>query len=187
METILQGIDGVACYLDNLIIKGISDKEHLDRLEEVLKRLTKSGVKVNRDKCQFFQDSVKFLGHRIDVEGIHTTDKLLAIQKAPASRNITELLSFLGLINYCGKFIPQAATLHPLNALLCKSKVWKWSKECQRSFEAAKTALSSSSVLVHYDPDQPIRLAGDASSYGIGAVIAHRMALNTQWHSLHVH
>lgn len=123
-----------------------------------------------------------FLGHRIDAEGIHTTDdKLLAIQKAPAPRNVTELRSFLGLINYYGKFIPQAATLlHPLNALLCKNKVWKWSKECQRSFEAAKAALSSSSVLVHYDPDQPIRLAGDASSYGIGAVIAHTLPDGTE-------
>jgi len=179
METILQGIDGVACYLD--LITGKPDKEHLDRLE-VLKQLTKSGVKVNRDKCQFFQDSVEFLGHRIDAEGIHTTDdKLLAIQKASAPQNVTELRSFLGLINYYGKFVPQAATLlHPLNALLCKNKVWKWSKECQRRFEAAKTALSSSSVVVHYDPDQPTRLAGDASSYGIGAVIAHTLPDGTE-------
>ena len=182
METILQGVDGVACYLDDLIITGQSDKEHLDYLEEILQRLLKSGVKANMDKCRFFQNSVEFLGHRIDSKGIHAKEnKLQAIQKAPLPRNVTELRSFLGLVNCYEKFTPQAATLlHPLNALLCKNKTWKWFKKCQQSFESAKVALFSSSVLVHYDPDLPIRLAGDASAYGLGAVISHVLPDGTE-------
>ena len=182
METILQGVDGVACYLDDLIITGRSDKEHLDYLEEVLQRLLKSGVKANMDKCRFFQNSVEFPGHRIDSKRIHATDnKLQAIQKAPLPRNVTELRSFLGLVNCYEKFTPQAATLlHPLNALLCKNKTWKWFKKCQQSFESAIVALSSSSVLVHYDPDLPIHLAGDASAYGLGAVISHVLPDGTE-------
>ena len=139
MESILQGIDGVACYIDD-IITGKTTKEHLDHLEEVLKRLAEHGVKAKKDKCRFFEDSVEFLGHLIDAKGIHTTpDKLRAIVDAPAPRNVNELCSFLGFLNYYSKFIPQSATiLHPLNPLLCKNTKWEWSKECQESFDSAK-------------------------------------------------
>ena len=174
MDSILQGIDGVACYIDDIIITGKTDEEHLEHLEEVLRRLLRHGVHVKWAKCRFLQPSVDFLGHRVDAEGIHTTeDKLRAIVQAPAPKNINELRSFLGLINYYGKFIPNAATiLNPLNNLLHKDTKWKWSKECQSSFNLAKEKLTSSKVLTHYTPSLPIRMAGDASAYGIGAVIA---------------
>ena len=177
MDTILQGAEGAACYIDDIIVTGRTPAEHLEHLEEVFKRLLRHGVHVKRQKCRFLQPSVSFLGHRIDANGIHPLDdKLQAIAQAPAPVNVQELRSFLGLINYYGKFIPNAATiLAPLNRLLRKDAKWNWSKECERSFNEAKKVLSSSSVLVHYDPALPIRLAGDASAYGIGAVIAHVM------------
>ena len=82
--------------------------------------------------------------------------------------------SFLGLINYYGKFIPNASTiLAPLNALLRNDAKWTWDQKCQQSFDQAKSTLVSSDVLVHYNPDLPIRIAGDASAYGVGAVLAH--------------
>lgn len=175
MDAILQGLDGVACYIDDILVTGKTDEEHLARLEEVLKRLHKHGVHVKRAKCQFLKSHVIFLGHRIDAQGIHPTeDKLKAIVEAPAPKNVQELRSFLGLVNYYGKFIQNAATLlAPLNSLLRKEAKWRWSQECQCSFESAKKALISSQVLVHYDPALPIRLIGDASAYGVGAVIAH--------------
>ena len=175
MDTLLQGIEGVACYIDDIIITGKSADEHLEHLEEVLRRLQRHGVHVKRSKCRFFQPSVTFLGHRIDAEGIHPTeDKLKAIVEAPSPKNVQELRSFLGLINYYGKFIQNAATvLAPLNRLLCKDAEWRWSQECQRSFDLAKETLVSSEVLMHYTPTLPIKMAGDASAYGIGAVIAH--------------
>ena len=61
----------------------------------------------------------------------------------------------------------------PLNQLLQKDIEWKWTRECQRSFDLAKETLVSSEVLTHYDPSLPVRMAGDASAYGICAVIAH--------------
>ena len=171
MDTILQGVQGAACYIDDIIVTGKTPDEHLKHLEEVLKRLLSHGVRVNNAKCRFLESSVSFLGHRIDTEGIHLLqEKLTAILQAPAP----ELRSFLGLINYYGKFIPNAATiLAPLNKLLCKDAEWKWSAQCQQSFETAKKTLASTKVLTHYDPTLPIRLAADASAYGIGAVISH--------------
>ena len=118
---------------------------------------------------------VTVFGHQVDADGIHITDdKLQAIVQAPAPKNVQELRSFLGLINYYRKFIPNAATiLHPLNDLLHKEAKWKWSKECHKSFDLAKEKLTSSKVLTQYTPTLPIRLAGDASAYGLRAVIAH--------------
>ncbi len=93
---------------------------------------------------------------------------------APKPKDQAQLRSFLGLIHYYGKFIPNlATTLQPLNSLLQAGKTWKWTAECERAFQQAKDSLVSAPVLAHYDPKLPVRLAGDASSYGMGAVIAH--------------
>ena len=130
---------------------------------------------MKKEKCALFQTSVEYLGHKIDAEGIHALpSKIDAIVRAPKPRNIQELRLFLGVLNYYGKFIPNLSTLvHPLNSLLQKSKRWVWTSHCKQTFEQAKAALSSSTALIHYDPSLPLRLAGDASAYGIGAVISH--------------
>ena len=126
--------------------------------------------------------SVEYLGHRIDAEGLHAMpSKLQAIVQAPAPKNVQELRSFLGLLNYYGKFIPNLASLiQPLNNLLQHNRKWKWTTACNNAFQQAKEELSSSQVLVHYDPALPLTLAGDASAYGIGAVISHTMPDGTE-------
>ena len=130
---------------------------------------------MRKEKCKFFSTSVEFLGYRIDAEGRHPLDsKLHAITEAPEPRNVTELRSFLGLLNYYDSFIPNLSSLlHPLNKLLQKEAPWKWTKECVVAFKEAKERLVSSQVLVHYDSNLPIVLAGDASAYRVGAVISH--------------
>ena len=100
--------------------------------------------------------------------------KVEAIQHAPQPQNVQQLRSFLGLLNYYGKFISNLADIiHPLNQLLHKDTKWSWNQACFQAFTAAKEALKSSQVLTHYDPSLPITLAGDASAYGIGSVILH--------------
>ena len=125
--------------------------------------------------CFSIAKTVEYLGHRVDSNGLHTlTSKVAAITKAPKPRNVQELRSFFGLIHYYHKFLPSLATLlHPLNDLLKTGSKWKWSKECSDAFEKAKKLLVSAPVLAHFDPSLPIKLAGDASSYGIGAAISH--------------
>ena len=77
---------------------------------------------------------------------------------------------------FFGKFIPNLATvIHPLNNLLQHNCKWQWTSECSEAFQQAKKALTTSQVLVHYDPTLPLSLAGDASAYGIGAVISHTL------------
>jgi len=175
METILQGMPRVICYLDDILITGRTETEHAKNLEEVLCRLQEHGVRLKREKCCFFQTSVEYLGHSIDAKGVHTTkSKVKAIQDAPIPTNVQELRSFLGLLNYYAKFIPNLASLlHPLHTLLRANQPWRWTKECTTVFNKAKSLLSAAPVLVHYNPDLPLCLAGDASAYGVGAVLSH--------------
>ena len=156
------------------MITGTTDEEHLQNLDTVLARLKEHGVRLKRGKCSIWKPSVDYLGHHVDAKGIHTApEKVSAITQAPEPWNVTELRSFLGMVNYYGKFILNLATLlHPLNELLKEGQPWRWSKQCAIAFQAAKQHLASAPVLVHYDPKLPIRLAGDASSYGIGAVLS---------------
>ena len=89
--------------------------------------------------------------------------------------------SFLGLVNYYGKFIPNLATLlQPLNSLLQADTKWVWSQKCATAFQEAKEKIASAQVLTHYDPARPIKLAVDASPYGVGAVISHSMPNGTE-------
>lgn len=100
-------------------------------------------LKVRKDKCSFFQTSVSYLGHVIDSEGIHPMkEKTDAIERAPAPTNVSELRSFLALLNYYGKFVPNLSTIiQPMTRLLHKDVEWKWSKECQMAFENSKRHL----------------------------------------------
>ena len=175
MDTILQGLPHVQCYIDDIIVTGVDDKEHLHNLEEVLQRLQDHNIRVKLSKCAFFKDSVEFLGHKITAAGVHTTPtKVEAIKNAPRPQNQQQLRSFLGLLHYYGKFIRNlSCLLQPLNALLQKGSAWKWSTDCENAFREAKERLTSAEVLCHYDPQLPLCLAGDASAYGIGAVISH--------------
>ena len=104
------------------------------------------------------------MGYRIDSKGIHADlAKLAAITEAPRPSNQQQLKSFLGLIQYYGKFIPNlSALLNPLHNLLKAKTKWKWSAECNRAFKEAKERLSSALILAHYNPALPLRLARDA-------------------------
>ena len=123
----LNGLTGVRCYLDDIIIiMGKSTEEHLNHLSRVLERLQNKGFGLKKDKCHFLQSLVEYLGHVIDTNGLHTTPtKQQAIAEARGPTNTSELHSFLGLVNYCGRFLPNVSTiLHPLNRLLWKGATW---------------------------------------------------------------
>ena len=177
MDTILKGIDGVVCYIDDIFFTGRSDQDHQNRLEAVLSRLERYGVQLKWSKCSFLQEKVQFLGHVIDAEALHPSpEKVQAIVEAPSPSTVTELRSFLRMLQYYGKFLPNLSTLlHPLNNLPREGVSWSWQPECQEAFESTKELLQSAKVLAHYDVNLPIKLACDTSSYGIEAVLSHVM------------
>ena len=102
--------------------------------------------------------------------------KVQAVAEAPKPTNVAELRSFLGLVNYYGKFLPNlSSTAAPLYELLRKSTAWKWSDRQQTAFQKLKDCLQSANLLVHFDSRKEIILACDASPYGVGAVLSHIM------------
>ena len=112
MDTILQGVPGAMCYIDDILVTGATDEEHLQNLEEVFRRLQAHGIRMKRSKCYFMRDSVAYLGHLVDAEGIHATpEKIAAIVKAPMPMNVQQLRSFLGLLIYYRKFLPNLTTV----------------------------------------------------------------------------
>ena len=127
MDSVLQGVPRTVCYIDDILVTGGSEEEHLRNLELVLERLKTHGITVRKSKCVFMANSVEFLGHRIDAEGLHPLEsKIEAMVKVPQPRNVAELKSFLGMVNYYSKFLPNlSTTISPLYALLKKNSRWQ--------------------------------------------------------------
>lgn len=177
MTALLAGIPGVAVLIDDIIISGHTRADMCQRLDAVLERIKKAGLRLNANKCKVARECVEFLGFVIDADGIHPApSKVESILKTPEPQNIRELQAFLGLYNFYERFIQHKATiLEPLHRLLDKSHKWQWTEREQESFDTAKHILSSDVTLVHYDLNKPLVLTCDSSEYGVGAVLAHVM------------
>lgn len=174
MEIVLQGIPGVICFQDDILVTGRNMKEHIARLEKVFSCIKECGLKIKKEKCVFFQKSVSYLGFVLDKDGLRKSpEKVKAMLDAPCPTNKAQLQSYLGLLNYYRKFIPNMATIaHPLYRLLKNDVDWDWSESCQSCFDKLKKIIASPEVLVHYNPNLKLRLACDASPYGVGAVLS---------------
>lgn len=177
MEQLFINIPNVVTFLDDILLTGSNKKEHLATMETVLETLQKAGLTVNPKKCEFFKDQIEYVGHVITKEGLKTSQKKVqAIVAAPRPTNVTEIRSFLGMVNFYNKFIPNAAVvLRPIYDLLKGETKFNWSKECEDSFKKIKNILNSDLVLTHFNPDLPLILTCDASTVGISAVLSHRM------------
>lgn len=166
--------DGVLQFLDDILVTGRTSSEHMARLKEVFKRLENAGLVLKKEKCFFFQDSVSYLGFVIDKNGIHKSpDKIETIVNAKRPENITELKSFLGLVNYYRSFIKNASSiLSPLHELLQKNIKWQWDSRHETAFRQIKENLVSDSTLAHFNPDARIILTVDASPFGLGCILS---------------
>lgn len=111
----LKGLNGVCCYLDDILVTGRNAEEHLMNLEALLKRLLERGVRIKKEKCAFFQNELCYLGHKISAAGISASpEKIEAVVNAATPTNKQQLQSFLGVVNYYGKFVPNLNSCCPL-------------------------------------------------------------------------
>lgn len=175
METLLAGIEGVTCWLDDVCCTAPTRELHLLRIREILKRMQDAGLRLQKDKCAFFQDSVTYLGYVIDKNGLRTCPKKVdAILKAPRPTNVLETKRFLGVVNYYRNFVPNASSLlNPLHTLLRAGITWHWGESQQHAFDKVKEELASDRLLAHFDPAVPLVLTVDAGPSGLGAVLSH--------------
>jgi len=97
VEKVFKNSPFTANLLDDLIVTGRNDSEHLENLKEVFKRCKEAGFKLNKEKCEFFKTQVEYLGHVIDKDGLKTSEKKVScISKMPVPKNVSELKSFFG-------------------------------------------------------------------------------------------
>ncbi|XP_018629954.2 uncharacterized mitochondrial protein AtMg00860-like [Nicotiana tomentosiformis] len=145
----------------------------MEHLRKVFQVLRENELYINREKCEFAQSKVHFLGHVISNGEIRMDeDKVRAIKEWKAPIKVTELRSFLGLVNYYHHFIggysPKAA---PLTEFLKNNKPRVWTEHCQKAFECLKAAVTEEPVLALPDFAKPFEVHTDASYYAIGGVM----------------
>ncbi|XP_031347960.1 uncharacterized protein K02A2.6-like isoform X3 [Photinus pyralis] len=177
IEQTLQGLDGCANFLDDIIVTGSTRVEHEINLDKVFTRLQEAGFKVKRSKCAFFKPEITYLGYTICKEGLKkNSDKIKPILEAPVPETVTQVKSFAGLVNYYSRFIPKLSIImKPIYLLLKKDNGFHWNELCDRAFAEIKKLISSDKILIHFDPHKPIVVTTDASKQGIAACLAHQL------------
>ena len=122
--------------MDDIPISGKDEQEHMQNLSEYFKSYSNL-VSVIEEKCSFCQPSVQYLGHIIDSSGIRVSnERVKAMQLMQASKDQSELRSFLCLVNYFGKFFPHMSShTLPLDQLLKKDTKWNWSSRQEVLFK----------------------------------------------------
>lgn len=184
METVLKGLNGKLCYVyfDDIIVFAKDIPQLVERCYEVLFRLKSHNLKLKPAKCIFAADSVMFLGHIISSKGVQLDpQRILDVKNFPIPRNVTDVRSFYGLCSYNRKFIKNFADIaKPLTPLMGKPSEFIWSLEAQNAFEKLRDSITSTPVLVHFNPEASHELRTDASSYAIGAVLYQKHVLDEQ-------
>ena len=175
MDRVLQGQKGCKCYLDDLLVFGEDEQELLQRLDEVLRRLEKNGLRLAPAKCKMMVPEVEYLGWKVTAEGISPTDSgTAALLEAPEPQDVHQLRSLLGSVTYFGRLLPDLSTvLAPLYQLMKKGSPWMWTRQCSAAVKKVKAMLTNPPVLMRYDPKLPPKLVTDASSVGVGAALMH--------------
>jgi len=173
IQQTLQGIPGARNISDDIIVFGTDQESHDKSLELTLERLKLKGLTLNREKCLFSVPELVFFGFKISADGIKPDDKKVdAVKNARPPQNAAEVRSFLGLVNYCARFIPNFATLaEPLRRLTRGDTDWSWGEAQRNAFDRLRAVLTSDCVVAHFNQSADTQLKVDASPVGLGAIL----------------
>ncbi|XP_046560092.1 uncharacterized protein K02A2.6-like [Haliotis rubra] len=169
----LDGLPGVVCIADDVLIHGKDVNHHDENLKQFLTRCREKNIRLNPNKLELRLSEITFMGHVITKDGLKSDpEKVRAIHDMPVPSNTEELRRFLGLVNYLAKFLPNLTEVTtPMRNLTKKDVPWTWSKSQQDSFDKVKFLVSSTPVLSFYDPAKPATLENDVCEHGLGSVL----------------
>ena len=167
-DAALGDIPDTCKVVDDVLAYDTDYGTHVQHVREILQRCDAHGITLNPEKCCFAEEEVEFCGFTINSAGYTADDKKIrAIKLFPTPSNVTDLRSFLGLVNQLGSFSSDvAAAAEPLRQLLRPRNAWLWTPAHEQAFVAVKAALLSPPVLDFFDPLRRTVLETDAARAG---------------------
>ncbi|KAI4320605.1 hypothetical protein MLD38_034066 [Melastoma candidum] len=163
----------VVVYFDDILIFSKNEQDHVNHLRSVLEALRHEKLYANLKKCEFFLESVVFLGFVVSSRGVEVDEeKVRAIREWPTPTTISEVRSFLGLAGFYRRFVRDFSTIaSPLTDIIKKEVGFRWGTEQEKAFKTLKEKLSSAPLLMLPDFSKPFEIECDASGIGIGSVL----------------
>ena len=180
MDNTIHGIQGVFCFLDDILIesKG-SVKEHNETVDKVLSRLDKEGFALKLSKCEFSKTKLIWLGFEIDETEVRPKhSKIEAVMALQPPKSLKQLRSFMGILNHMSRFIPNLQKhTEPLRPSLKADNKEKfiWSEEANNAFQKTLELIANITKMHHYDANKHCRIKCDASHKGLGAALEQEL------------
>ena len=175
MECVLEGLEGVQVYLDDVIVSGRSQEEHDQRLRRVIERMQARNITLNWDKCRICVSSVEFLGFAVSPKGIAVSEeRVQGLRDLQQPTDKKKLQSVLGTLGFYAKFIKNYSTrVEPLRRQLRKdAPEFAWTPEMSAALKDVTEAILQSNALAMFDPALQTIVTTDASNVGLGAVLS---------------
>ena len=157
--------------IDDILVYGRTIEEHDRNLEHVVDRVNQINMKLSKEKCQFRQTEITYLGERLTQHGVKPdVDKIKAINEYAKPTNKQDVQRLLGMVNFVAKFAPQVSkATAPLCELIKKNVAFHWLDIHDQAFSDLKNILTKSDILKYYDVSKSVTLQVDASQHGLGA------------------
>lgn len=179
MDYILRDLPFTYVYLDDILVSSPNMETHYQHVQLLLATLSSFGLNINTAKCQLAKSQVTFLGHLVDSTGISPLpEKMELIRKFPLPVTVNDLRTFLGLINFYRRTIPNAAhclmkitQLLPSDAKKNDRRRLTWSKVNLQHFKEAKDLINTTVTLAHPHPHAPLLLETNTTDLAIGATL----------------
>ncbi|XP_073045974.1 uncharacterized protein [Primulina eburnea] len=165
----------IVVFIDDILVYSPSKEDHEEHLRLTLQTLREKELYAKFKKCEFWLNSVSFLGHVLSEARISVDPKKVeSILDWPKPRNSTDIRSFLGLAGYYRKFVEGFSSIAvPLTRLTQKNSKFIWDDNCEKSFQTLKEKLASTPVLVLPTEDKDFTIYSDASKEGLGCLKPH--------------
>ncbi|XP_039686891.1 uncharacterized protein [Medicago truncatula] len=177
----------IEVYVDDMIVKSITEEDHVKYLQKMFQRLRKYKLRLNPNKCTFGVRSGKLLGFIVSQKGIEVDpDKVKAIREMPAPRTEKEVRGFLGRLNYISRFISHmTATCGPIFKLLRKEQGIVWTEDCQKAFDSIKKYLLEPPILIPPVEGRPLIMYLTVLENSMGCVLGQQDETGRKEHAIY--